>query len=481
LINVIFIILLIRSGIEILSAHPKLYTNDNAVDGKEWLKFTKKKMPEDKLWTSTDEETRFSSWVALPGGSNLGLGRHWHFFSIVFWVGNGMAYYLLLFATGLWSTLIPTSWSVFPQALNTMLSMATGHLPPLGNPFDPAQQLAYAGVVFVLGPLLLLTGAAMSPSVDARFPWYPRILGGRQIARSIHFLCLIGVILFIILHLTLVVVDGFTFNMANIIFGGGEVSLAVATVLFLLYFAVVISINVWATEQSLSRPRQMQVGLGKVIEPIRHALFRRAISRQDFKESEISPYFRVNGRPPDTDEYRELVKDDFSSWRLRVYGAVESELALSLDDLHAMKKETQITEHSCIQGWTAIGKWAGVPVSFLLGLCRPAANARYAVFHSLSYGERDEYGHGDPTREYYEVIDLELARHHQTILAYEMNGKPLPIEHGAPLRLRVETQLGYKMVKWLRSIEIVEDYRKIGEGQGGYREDVQYYGIGASI
>jgi DMSO/TMAO reductase YedYZ molybdopterin-dependent catalytic subunit len=218
-----------------------------------------------------------------------------------------------------------------------------------------------------------------------------------------------------------------------------------------------------------------------VIEPIKHALFQRAISREDFKESEISPYFRVNGRPPETDEYRKLVKDNFSSWRLRVYGLVENELVLSLDDLHAMKKETQITEHSCIQGWTAIGKWAGVPVSFVLGLCRPAPNARYAVFHSMRNGDRDEYGHGDPTREYYEVIDLELARHHQTILAYEMNGKPLPIEHGAPLRLRVETQLGYKMVKWLRSIEIVEDYRRVGDGQGGYREDVQYYGIEAPI
>jgi methionine sulfoxide reductase catalytic subunit len=473
--------LLLRSGLEILSAHPKLYTNDKAVDGKEWVKFTRKKMPKDRLWTSTDEETEFPSWLALPGKSNLGLGRHWHFFSIIFWVGNGIAYYGLLFATGLWATLIPASWSIFPQALNTMLSMATGHLPPPGNPFDPAQQLAYAGVVFVLGPLLLLTGAAMSPAVGARFPWYPRIFRGRQVARSIHFLCLIGVVLFIILHLSLVIADGFQSNMANIIFGGGEMSLVEATGFFLLYVTAVIAINFWATEHSLRRPRQIQVGLGRVIEPVRHALFHRAVSREDFKESEISPYFRVNGRPPETQEYRDLVKNDFFSWKLRVYGAVEKELALSLDDLRAMKKETQITEHSCIQGWTAVGRWGGVPVSFVLGLCHPAANARYAVFYSLSHGERDEYGHGDPTREYYEVIDLELARHHQTILAYEMNGKPLPIEHGAPLRLRVETQLGYKMVKWLRSIELVEDYKKIGEGHGGYREDVQHFGMGASI
>lgn len=481
LINVIFITLLIRSGIEILSAHPKLYTNDKAIDGKEWIKFSRKKMPKDKLWTSTDEETKFSSWIALPGRSNLGLGRHWHFFSIIFWVGNGVAYYVLIFATGLWRTLIPTSFAFFPEAFKTMLAMAQGHLPPLGNPFDPAQQLAYAGVIFILGPLMLLTGAAMSPAVDARFPWYPKIFRGRQGARSIHFLCLIGFILFIIMHITLVVVDGFQFNMANIIFGGGEVSLLVATILFLLYFIVVIVIHVWATEHSLRRPRQIQVGLDKLIAPVKHALFGGVISRQNFKESEISPYFRVNGRPPETDEYKELAKDNFSSWKLRVYGLVDKELALSLDDLHEMKKATQITEHSCIQGWTAIGKWGGVPVSFILSLCHPKSNAKYAVFHSLANGERDEYGHGDPSREFYEVIDLELAKHHQTILAYEMNGKPLPIEHGAPLRLRVETQLGFKMVKWLRSIEFVEQYKTIGEGLGGYREDVQHFGIGASI
>ncbi len=438
-------------------------------------------MPKDKLWTSTDEATKFSSWIALPGRSNLGLGRHWHFFSIIFWVGNGIVYYVLLFATGLWRTLIPTSWSYFPEAFKTMISMAGGHLPPLGNPFDPAQQLAYAGVVFILGPLMLLTGAAMSPAVGARFPRYPRIFRGRQIARSIHFLCLIGFILFIIMHLTLVVVDGFQFNMANIIFGGGEVSLLVATVLFLLYFMVVIVIHVWATEHSLRRPRQLQVGLGKVVEPLKHVFFGRMVSRQNFKESEISPYFRVNGRAPETDEYKELIKDNFASWKLRVYGLVEKELVLSLDDLRAMEKETQITEHSCIQGWTAIGKWAGVPVSFILGLCQPMPKARYVAFHSLANGERDEYGHGDPSREFYEVIDLELAKHHQTILAYEMNGKPLPIEHGAPLRLRVETQLGFKMVKWLRSIEFVEDYKSVGEGLGGYREDVTYYGVGAPI
>ncbi|MHB1908955.1 MAG: molybdopterin-dependent oxidoreductase [Nitrososphaerales archaeon] len=480
-INVIFITLLIRSGIEILSAHPKLYTNDDAVDGKEWIKFTKKKMPKDRLWTSMDEEESFSSWVALPGRNNLGLGRHWHFFSIIFWVGNGIVYYILLFATGLWRTLIPTSFSFFPDAFKTMLAMAQGHLPPPGNPFDPAQQLAYAGVIFVLGPLMLLTGSAMSPAVGARFPWYPRIFGGRQVARSIHFLCMIGFVLFIIMHISLVLLDNFQANMANIVLGGGQISLEVASIFFLIYVMVVIAVHVWATDYSLARPRKVQNGLGAVIEPVRHFLFHGAVSRQNFPESKITPYFRVNGYPPKTEEYKEMLNNNFSTWKLRVYGLVEKELYLSLEDLAAMKKQTQITEHSCIQGWTAIGKWGGVPLSYILELSKPLSNARYAVFHSLGNGDRNVYGHGDPNLEFYEVIDLKLAMHHQTILAYEMNGKPLPVEHGAPLRLRVETQLGFKMVKWLRSIEIVDDYKNINGGLGGYRESVQHFGIGASI
>jgi DMSO/TMAO reductase YedYZ molybdopterin-dependent catalytic subunit len=107
----------------------------------------------------------------------------------------------------------------------------------------------------------------------------------------------------------------------------------------------------------------------------------------------------------------------------------------------------------------------------------PKPAARYLVFHTLD--EKWEHpGHGD----YYEVIDLETARRPQVLLAYEMNGAPLPIEHGAPLRLRVEHQLGYKMAKWVNRIELVEDFRGIGKGQGGWRDDVlNYYPSDAGI
>jgi len=154
-------------------------------------------------------------------------------------------------------------------------------------------------------------------------------------------------------------------------------------------------------------------------------------------------------------------------------------LSLSLAELHALPGQVQITKHVCVQGWSGVGKWQGVSVAEILARCEPAPEARYVKF--TSYGlDQLTYG-GKPRRPFYEVLDLLLATHPQTILAYALNDAPLPLAHGAPLRLRVETQLGYKMVKYLRAIELVADYRDIGDGQGGSREDTMFYGRGAEI
>jgi DMSO/TMAO reductase YedYZ molybdopterin-dependent catalytic subunit len=195
-------------------------------------------------------------------------------------------------------------------------------------------------------------------------------------------------------------------------------------------------------------------------------------SRQHYTKDDLSPFFRVNGYPPSSPEYQRLADRGFVEWRLSVAGLVEAPLELSLADLRALPKQTQITKHHCIQGWSAVGEWTGVAVADVLDRCRPLASARYLVLRGFDEHE----GRG-----YYETIDLELARHPQTILAYDMNGAPLPIPHGAPCRLRVETQLGFKMVKYLRSIELVDDYHQLGDGQGGFREDTQFYGSEAGI
>jgi methionine sulfoxide reductase catalytic subunit len=132
-INLIFLTLLIRSGIEILSAMPKLYWHDHATPGTEWIKFTKKVFPaniKERIWISLEEEESFSSWVALPGHKNLGIGRYWHFFCIIFWIANGAAYYILLFTSDEWQRLIPTSWSILPGALHTGLMYLSLHFPP---------------------------------------------------------------------------------------------------------------------------------------------------------------------------------------------------------------------------------------------------------------------------------------------------------------------------------------------------------------
>jgi len=377
----------------------------------------------------------------------------------------------LLITSDEWQRLVPTSLSIIPGAFHDMMLYASFQFDIPGNPYDSIQQLTYFSVVFLLGPFMIATGSAMSPSIDARFPWYPKIFGGRQVARSLHFLGMIGFVLFIVVHVAMVILSNFSENMGSI-FLGQATSFGIATGIFLLFVIVVLIVNVWATGISLKNPRLVQRKLGAIIRPIIQALFGKLVSRQQFSRSDVTPFFRVNGYPPDTKEYDNLMRNSFSNWELKVRGLVEKPLEFSLLDLHALKKEMQITEHSCIQGWTAIGEWGGVALNYILSKCKPLPKAKYVVFYSYQYTNGEQF---------YETIPLELAKHPQTILAYEMNGEPLDIPHGAPLRLRVETQLGYKMVKWIKSIEFVEDYENIGMGQGGHREDHMYYESGAGI
>jgi DMSO/TMAO reductase YedYZ molybdopterin-dependent catalytic subunit len=323
----------------------------------------------------------------------------------------------------------------------------------------------------LLGSFMIATGAAMSPAVGARFPRYPRIFRGRQVARSLHFLGMVAFVLFVIIHISMVIITGFPDNMGNIFFGK-VTSLGIAIGIFALFILVVVAVHFWATGISLKKPRLVQNKPGAVIEIVRHALFSKIVPRPYYSKSDVTPFFRANGYPPDIEEYKNLLEKNFVNWRLKFHGLVEKPFELSIADLRAMKKEIQITEHSCIQGWTAIGEWGGVPMSYIISLCKPLPQARYVVFYSYQYTDGAQF---------YEAIYMELAKHHQTILAYEMNGTSLSVPHGAPLRLRIETQLGFKMVKWLKSIEFVSDYKNIGMGQGGHREDHMYYGIGAGI
>src|SRR5579884_3388105 len=327
-INLLFIGLMIRSGIQILGAHPRLYFNDACKPGSEWIKFTRKHPPANKLYTSMDDEVPVSSWLALPGGDNLGLGRHWHFFTLIFWILNGAIYIILLFATGEWTRLIPTSWTIFPQAWHTLLIYLSFHIPPLSDfrPYDPLQQLAYAAVVFLLGPFLILTGAAMSPAIEGRFPWYPRLFGSRQAARSLHFLGLLAFVLFTIMHTAMVLIAYFQDNIRDIVLGSEQSSFPLAVAIAIVALLFVFGFYAWASWFSLRHKRGVQQVLGDVVDPIRYELLHRLTSKQHYEPSDSTPYFWVNGRPPEDEEFQRLLQNNFADWRLEVSGLVVTNL-----------------------------------------------------------------------------------------------------------------------------------------------------------
>ena len=202
-----------------------------------------------------------------------------------------------------------------------------------------------------------------------------------------------------------------------------------------------------------------------------HALTPENALATEFTEADISPVFKANGSTnPQTPEYLEMVANNFANYRLRVSGLVKTPLELTLDQLRAMPSRTQITRHDCVEGWSCIGKWKGVQLSHVLNQVQLKPNARYLVFTCADELEKTL----DGTGRYYESHDLINSFHPQTILAYDMNGAPLTVPHGAPLRLRVERQLGYKMAKYVMKIEAVESFESYGRGRGGFWPDRGY-------
>ncbi len=196
---------------------------------------------------------------------------------------------------------------------------------------------------------------------------------------------------------------------------------------------------------------------------------RDALARE-YSESEIRQGQKPNGETnPETKEYVALRARNFANYRLQVHGLVETPASISLEQLLSMPQRTQITRHDCVEGWSTIAKWTGVPLSQILDLVRPTMSARYVVFHCF-----DGVDTAKGPASFYGSIDLIDARHPQTILAYGLNDHALPVENGAPLRLRVERQLGYKMSKYIKSIELVSGFANIQGGRGGYWEDYGY-------
>jgi DMSO/TMAO reductase YedYZ molybdopterin-dependent catalytic subunit len=185
-----------------------------------------------------------------------------------------------------------------------------------------------------------------------------------------------------------------------------------------------------------------------------------------YTETDIDQDFRVNGldTPSDT-RYADAARDNFGAYRLPVEGLVDRPHTFTLAELRAMQQLAQITRQDCVEGWSAIGKWRGVPLATVIAMAQPKTNARYVIFRCF---DKDESG-----TEYYESLDLHQAAHPQTMLALELNDKPIDPDHGAPVRLRIPTQLGYKSAKWVRKIELAAAFPS-GGSKGGYWEDQGY-------
>ena len=470
--NLFFMAFIIRAGIQILADHPRLYWKRDCTPGTEWFRF-QKAVPTGRIWTAKDDSVTIPAWLGIPGiRHSIGLARWWHFSITLLWMINGILFYALLFTTGQWLRLVPTTWEVIPNAASTALQYLSLTFPAdhSWTRYNSLQQLTYFITVFIAAPTSIVTGFMQSPAISNRLGWFGRVLN-RQKARSIHFIALWWFLLYTLAHVTLVFITGARVNL-NMMFAGVDNDSWSGFLVFVP--AMVLLILAWRLASPITiRHARLVQKIGAFMSRPFGRVTQSWDPTSQLTEKDISPYFWPNGTMPKSDEFDLLVKNDFADYRLRIGGMVENPMEFCCAELKAMPKQEQITTHFCIQGWSGVAKWGGVPMRHILDLVKPKAGARYAVFYSLADG-------GEGGR-YYDVQSLPNMRHELSMLAYEMNGEPLSVLHGAPLRLRCENELGFKMVKWIAAIEFVHDFGDLGAGEGGYNEDHEFYGYRVPI
>lgn len=477
--NLLFMMFIIRAGIQILADHPRLYVNAGCKPDTEWLRLrgpvpTDRRDPNaaEQVWTAKDDSVALPTQLGIPGiRHSIGLARWWHFSFDLLWLVNGVVFYVLLFSTDQWKRLVPTSWEVFPNALSTALQYLSLDLPQNEgfSTYNALQLLAYFITVFIAAPLALFTGLLQAPAVAGRFGTAAGLLN-RQVARTIHFGVLIWMLVFIVIHTLMVFVTGFVGNVNHMTLGTDTDSYW-GVALYVAWMAVVVAFWVTASPFTLKHPRTVQK-VGAVMVGWLKGILERWKPTATYAATDISPFFWVNGHLPTSREYARLKAGNWADYRLRVDGLVERPVELSYAQLRAMPRQAQITQHYCIQGWSGIGEWAGVPMRSICELVTPSAAAKWVVFYSFGEGAGERPGGG----RYYDCHPIANMYHEQTILAYDLNGEPLTESHGAPLRLRDEVELGFKQVKWIEAIEFVESFEHLGAGRGGFNEDQEYFG-----
>lgn len=472
--NLFLMLFMIRSGLQILADHPRLYLDGDCTPGKDWFRL-RGPVPKDRVWTAKNDSVALPNWLGLPGiRHSIGLARWWHFSMDTIWLLNGIVFYILLFSTDQWQRFIPQSWDIIPNAISTTIQYLSLDFPPAAGwlQYNALQQIAYFSIVFIAAPLAMITGLLQSPAIAARFKTAKGILN-RQVARTVHFSILGYFIAFLIIHVAMVFSTGLLTNLNHITRGVNDASFQG---LFLFCIGVGLILIAWiaASPFTLKYPRIVQHG-GRLITGWFRDSFEKFRPVARFEEKDISPYFWPNGTEPDSEEYRNLAAGKFKDFRLKVGGLVDNPFEISFDDLKALPKSEQITQHYCIQGWSGIAKWGGVRMSEIIKIACLKPEVRYVIFYSFAHGAGENEGI------YYDAHKIEHMHHENSILAYEMNGQPLPEMNGAPLRIRNELELGFKQVKWVQGIEFVATFKDYGSGQGGFNEDHEYYGYRAPI
>jgi len=471
--NLFFMLFIIRSGITILADHPRLYWTRNSTPGKDWFRI-QKPVPTAPLYTAKEDSITLPNGVGLPGRRHsIGLARWWHLGIDTLWLANGIVFYILIFITGQWLRLVPLHWDVIPNAISVAIQYLSLDWPLESGwtNYNSLQLIAYFVTVFIAAPLALITGLGMSPALSTRFPRISSVFS-IQFARSVHFMVLCWFILFIVVHVTLVLTTGALRNL-NHMFAGRDDESWWGFAVFSASLVVLIVAWVAATPFTYRHPRVVQRVGYALIGPAQRLFEHVDAKPGQYTEKDISPYFWHNGKYPEGAAYLALQEDDFRDYTLRVNGLVKNPVELNLTQLRALAHHEQITQHFCIQGWSGVAKWGGVSMQTLMDVVQPAPEAKWVIFYSHALGPDGGL--------YYDAQPIEQMSHHLTMLAYDMNDETLDFGHGAPLRLRNEIELGFKMVKWLKGVEFVEHFSDVGGGLGGYNNDHEFFGYSQSI
>jgi DMSO/TMAO reductase YedYZ molybdopterin-dependent catalytic subunit/thiosulfate reductase cytochrome b subunit len=450
-ISALSFLVLVLSGIAILLAHPRLYWGETGGVGTPSL---------------VDLPLPFVLQVPIRGP-----GRYLHFLAAWILVFTGLVYVSRgLAARHFGRNLLPARDELNVGAIGNVIRSHLRFERSSEKDFatyNVLQRLSYTTVVFVLSPLMLWTGLAMSPAATSVFPFLVTAFGGQQTARTVHFFVACLLVLFLFVHVAMVWLTGFRSRMRAMITGRGPAMTAavvragptrrelIKTGLGALAGAGVVGVGVRMADRCRLIPPNHR-GLYGLSETLTYAgqrlLTKLPSMAREFDRSQISKVIPVNGKAPTDEAYQGLLAGGFADWRLHIDGLVARPGALSLAELKAFPSRSQITHQACEEGWSFIAEWTGVPLARVLEQVGIHPDARYVFFFTFDG--------------WWDSIDMADALHPQTLLAYAMNGPELPLDHGAPLRLKVARQLGYKNLKYLSRITVTDSPHGIGDGLG---------------